>query len=104
MAIAAKNAMVLELAGDGTSTTFTFELDKLYGAYFPALPCNDGPFSSISPTTIPDSISVAAVANTDCTGTGITGTASISRRTVTVTFSSAPSGTVLMTLILQFNG
>lgn len=104
MSIAAKVAMVLELAGDGASTTFTFDLDTLYGAYFPAPPCSSGPFVPISQTTIPNSISVSSVSNTDCTGTGITGTASISRRTVTLTFSAALSGTVLVLLVMQFNG
>src|SRR5215469_11610750 len=96
MAISSSITLGFLLVGDGSSTTFSFDIDKLYGSYIAAAPCSLGSFVVLNSTVVPDSVSVGSVRNTDCTGTGITGSGTISRRTITLTFSSAPSGEVLV--------
>lgn len=76
----------IRVVGDGVSTTFTFDLGKVYGLHFakgnsPA----DVELSVLNADAIPDEVEV---------GTASTGSApvsaSLSRRAITFTFSPAP--------------
>ena len=102
--IVQKFRTVLYLSGDGVATTFTFDLGRVLGLAF-----NDfDPFSSsgaqlpfvlVDSGAIPDGVSVDGTFPSQGTAS-----ASISRRTITVSFATAPTGDFTLQLSLNFNG
>ena|SRR5260370_41814294 len=101
-------AVILELAPDGTSSAFSFDIGTALGFHVPDLFSGSSserwPFVLLNSAALPDSVTVNSVLQN---GTAISGvTASISHRTVTLVFPSAPStsGDVQVTMSLNFNG
>lgn len=92
----------LRLLGDGTSTTYSFDLGKVYGLNFTETNTSTGDvFSLIDSGAIPDSVSV-----TDIEGisTFLAATATVSRRTVTLDFSGPFDVEIAVEIALEFNG
>jgi hypothetical protein len=102
--IAQKIHTSMNLQGDGTSTTFTFDLGHVYGLNFQGTPgvivsTSPNPLLLIDPIAIPDAVAVDYTIPSQ----GVV-SASISRRTITVTFAIAPTAEFTLGLALIFNG
>ena len=102
--IVQKFRAILYLTGDGVATTFTFDLGRVLGLNFNsfdpfASTSTQFPFVLIDGGAIPDSVSVD-VTNPNQGAVSAT----ISRRTITLSFATAPTGDFTLELSLGFNG
>jgi len=108
MAIQQQVSVILELLPDGTSNAFQFDIGSLFGLHVPDVFSGSGserwPFVLFDKSIPVDSVAISSVFQGGSSISGVT--ASILRRTITITFPSAPStsAVVQVTLNLNFNG